>query len=110
MTTHEPVRERVARVPLLLIVLFSVTTVPGFRPDQAFHTWYDGWLQGAASVALALVAVSRPLACRPIDLLQALLALAVWSRRSVSCSTSATTGSRSPAVPVRRRRDAPVGT
>ena len=58
MTTHEPVREIDVGVPLrllaglaaALVVLFSITTVPGFRSGNTFHTGYDGWLQGTAYV------------------------------------------------------------
>jgi alkylation response protein AidB-like acyl-CoA dehydrogenase len=69
MTTHEPVQQLDARVPLrllaglaaFLVLLFSFTTLPGIRSDHDFHTAYDGWLQGTAYVVLALVAVVRPL-------------------------------------------------
>ncbi len=88
MTTHGPVRSLHAAWPLrlvaglavLLVVMFSVTTVPGMRSDRDFHIAYDGWLQGAAYVALALVATARPLTARRGRLLWGLLALAVCLR------------------------------
>ena len=88
MTTHEPVQDLDPRVPLrllaglgaLLVVLFSVTTLPGIRSDHDFHTTYDGWLQGTAYVVLALVAVVRPLSVRRDRLLWGLFALAVGLR------------------------------
>ncbi len=96
MTTQEPIQEPVQEpvqeldphVPLrllaglaaLLVALFSITTVPGVRSDQAFHTTYDGWLQGAAYVVLALVAVVRPLFGRRDRLLWGLFGLAVCLR------------------------------
>jgi signal transduction histidine kinase len=88
MTTHEPVRALDAGVPLrllaglsaLLVLLFAITTVPGFRSGQSFDTRYDGWLQGTAYVALALAAVVRPLWLRRDRLLWGLLGLAVCLR------------------------------
>jgi PAS domain-containing protein len=85
---QEPVQELDPHVPLrllaglaaLLVALFSITTVPGFRSDQAFHTTYDGWLQGAAYVVLALVAVVRPLFGRRDRLLWGLFGMAVCLR------------------------------
>ncbi|GCD88960.1 PAS domain-containing sensor histidine kinase [Nocardioides sp. LS1] len=46
-------------VLLVLVAAFAVTTVPGVRGD-GFDTALDGWLQGSAYVACALVAVLRP--------------------------------------------------
>jgi hypothetical protein len=88
MTTHEPVQGLTAGAPLrllaglvlALVVLFSVTTIPGFRSDHVFNVEYDGWLQGAAYVALAAVAVSRPLFGRRDRLLWGLVGLAVVLR------------------------------
>ena len=88
MTTQEPVRELDPRWPLrllaglatLLVVLFTITTVPGFRSGQAFDTTYDGWLQGAAYVVLAAVAVARPLFGRRDRLLWGLFGAAVCLR------------------------------
>lgn len=88
MTTHEPVQRLAAVAPLrllaglalALVLLFSVTTIPGFRSDHVFNVEYDGWLQGAAYVALAAVAVSRPLFGRRDRLLWGLLGLAVVLR------------------------------
>jgi PAS domain S-box-containing protein len=50
-----------AVVSLAMVAAFTLTTVPGVRGDTAFHELYDGWLQGSAYVALALVALVRPL-------------------------------------------------
>jgi PAS domain S-box-containing protein len=88
MTTQEPARGLDAGVPLrllaalavLLVAMFSVTTIPGFRDDTTFHTGYDGWLQGTAYVVLALVALARPLVARRERLFWALLGLAVCLR------------------------------
>jgi signal transduction histidine kinase len=88
MTTHEPVQELEAGVPLrllaglaaVLVVLFSFSTLPGVRSDQSFHTDFDGWLQGTAYVVLALVAVVRPLVLRRDRLLWGLFGLAVCLR------------------------------
>jgi PAS domain S-box-containing protein len=88
MTTQEPVRELEPQVRLrllaglaaLLVALFTVTTVPGFRSGHAFDTTYDGWLQGTAYVALALVAVVRPLFGRRDRLLWGLFGIAVSLR------------------------------
>ena len=89
MTTHEPVRDIDVGVPLrlllaglaaALVVLFSITTVPGFRSGNTFHTGYDGWLQGTAYVVLALVAVVRPTLGRRDRLLWGLFGLAVCLR------------------------------
>ena len=88
MTTQQPVRELEAGVLLrglaalagLLVVAFSVTTIPGVRSGTTFHTAYDGWLQGTAYVVLALVAVARPLTGRADRMLWGLLGLAVFLR------------------------------
>jgi signal transduction histidine kinase len=88
MSTHEPVQELEARLPLrvlagiagLLVLLFSFSTLPGVRPDHDFETGYDGWLQGTAYVGLALVAVVRPLVLRRDRLLWGLFGLAVCLR------------------------------
>jgi signal transduction histidine kinase len=88
MSTHEPVQELEARLPLrvlagiagLLVLLFSFSTLPGVRPDHDFETSYDGWLQGTAYVGLALVAVVRPLVLRRDRLLWGLFGLAVCLR------------------------------
>jgi signal transduction histidine kinase len=88
MTTSEPVRRLDVGWPLrllaglagLLVVMFSLTTVPGFRSDQAFHTAYDGWLQGTAYVVLALVALMRPWRRSGDRLLWVLLGVAVCLR------------------------------
>jgi signal transduction histidine kinase len=88
MTTSEPVRRLDVSWPLLflaclaavLVVLFSLSTVPGVRSDESFHTGYDGWLQGTAYVVLALVAFARPLRRRGDRLLWVLLAVAVSLR------------------------------
>jgi PAS domain S-box-containing protein len=88
MTTHEPVRDIDVGAPLrllaglaaALVVLFSITTVPGFRSGNTFHTGYDGWLQGTAYVVLALVALVRPTLGRRDRLLWGLFGLAVCLR------------------------------
>jgi PAS domain S-box-containing protein len=88
MTTHDPVQDIDAGFPLrllgglaaLLVILFSITTLPGVRSDQAFHTGYDGWLQGTAYVVLAFVAVVRPLLVPRDRLVWGLLGLAVCLR------------------------------
>jgi PAS domain S-box-containing protein len=64
----------------LLVLAFSVTTVPGFRSAPTFHDGYDGWLQGTAYVVVALVALVRPLAVRGERLLWSLVAGAVVLR------------------------------
>ena len=88
MTTQEPVRELEAGLPLrllaglaaLLILLFTITTVPGFRSDDSFDTGYDGWLQGTAYVAIAALAVVRPLSVRRDRLVWGLFGLSVCLR------------------------------
>ncbi len=47
------------------VVLFSATTIPGVR-EAGFNVLIDGWLQGAAYVTTAVVAVLRPITS-PID-------------------------------------------
>ncbi len=88
MTTQEPVRELEAGLPLrllaglaaLLILLFTITTLPGFRSDDSFDTGYDGWLQGTAYVAIAALAVVRPLSVRRDRLVWGLFGLSVCLR------------------------------
>ena len=88
MTTQEPVQELdpglalrlLAGLAALLVVFFTITTVPGFRSDESFHTAYDGWLQGSAYVVLAAVAMVRPLLSRRDRLLWGLFGLAVCLR------------------------------
>jgi PAS domain S-box-containing protein len=88
MATQEPVRDLEAGWPLrllaglaaLLVGLFTITTLPGFRSDHAFHTGYDGWLQGTAYVVLAAVAMVRPLLGRRDRMLWGLFGLAVCLR------------------------------
>jgi PAS domain S-box-containing protein len=88
MTTQEPVRGLTPTMPLrllaglalALVALFSITTIPGFRSDHAFDNRYDGWLQGAAYVVIAMVAVSRPLVGRGDRLLWGLFGLSVCLR------------------------------
>ena len=88
MTTQEPVRELEAGLPLrllaglagLLVLLFTITTVPGFRADDSFDTAYDGWLQGTAYVAIAALAVVRPMSVRRDRLVWGLFGLSVCLR------------------------------
>jgi len=70
MTTLMPVqglavgrgRRLLAAVALLMVVAFTITTLPGVRSTTSFHVLYDGWVQGGAYVVLAFVALVRPLA------------------------------------------------
>jgi PAS domain S-box-containing protein len=70
MTTLMPVqglavgrgRRLLAAVALLMVVAFTITTLPGVRSTTSFHVLYDGWVQGGAYVVLAVVALVRPLA------------------------------------------------
>ena len=88
MTTQEPVRALEAGLPLrllaglaaLLVLLFSITTVPAFRADDAFDTAYDGWLQGTAYVTSAALAVVRPMSVRRDRLVWGLFGLSVCLR------------------------------
>jgi PAS domain S-box-containing protein len=88
MTTQEPVRELEAGLPLrllaglvgLLVLLFTITTVPGLRSDDSFDTAYDGWLQGTAYVAIAALAVVRPMSVRRDCLVWGLFGLSVCLR------------------------------
>jgi PAS domain S-box-containing protein len=82
MTTLAPARglsvgrgpRLLAAVALLLVAAFTVSTLPGVRSTQTFHDFYDGWLQGSAYVALALVALVRPVSSRTNRLLWSLVA------------------------------------
>lgn len=67
-------------VALLMVVGYAVTTVPGVRSTPGFHTVLDGWLQGSMYVAIALVALLRPLMSPVNRLLWTLVAAAVTLR------------------------------
>ena len=73
-TGHGFSSSRTAQVLLGLLVLeiaaFTVSTVPGVRSAPGFDPLIDGWLQGAAYVTAAALAVLRPLDLdgRPRDL------------------------------------------
>jgi PAS domain S-box-containing protein len=72
---------RVARlVSLLLVVAYAVTTLPGVRHTTGFSPALDGWLQGTAYVAVAVVALLRPLSIPLHRALWALVGLAVALR------------------------------
>ena len=45
---------------LLAVGAFVVSTIPGVRSQPGFSTLLDGWLQGAAYVLCAALAVARP--------------------------------------------------
>ncbi len=84
----QPARERLHGLPArllvaaaaLLVLSFSVTTIPGFRSTSTFHNGYDGWLQGSAYVVVALVALVRPVTVPADRLLWWLVAGAVSLR------------------------------
>src|SRR3569623_649514 len=44
---------------VVLVAAFAVTTDPGVRSAEVFRVGVDGWLQGSAYVAIALVALVR---------------------------------------------------
>ena len=46
---------------MLLIAAFAVSTIEGVRSQPGFSPLYDGWIQGGAYVAFAVLAVLRPL-------------------------------------------------
>jgi diguanylate cyclase (GGDEF)-like protein len=84
---HAPV-SRTARVVLAVLLLeilaFGVSTVPGVRAALDFHAGFDplldGWLQGAAYVTAAVLALLRPFASRVDRAIWAWLAAAVGAR------------------------------
>ena len=88
MTTAPPARalslgpgpRALGTLALLLVAAFSVSTLPGLRGSTDFQPVFDGWLQGAAYVVVALVAVVRPLVTRTERILWGLLSLAVGLR------------------------------
>jgi hypothetical protein len=64
-----PEHGRGARAPVraigLLLALelaaFTISTIPGVRSHPGFDPLFDGWLQGAAYVTVAVLALMRPL-------------------------------------------------
>lgn len=87
MTTQQPGTPSAGRavrvvqvVALLLATAFTATTIPGLRSSPGFHTLLDGWLQGAAYVAVAVVAVLRPCTTQANRLLWSLVSGAVVLR------------------------------
>jgi len=81
---HEPLHRLPVRLLIaaaaLLVLGFSVTTIPGFRSTPTFHIGYDGWLQGTTYVVVALVALVRPLTVPADRLLWWLVAGAISLR------------------------------
>ncbi len=76
-------RSRVAVMHALVLVLvlaFTATTLPGVRPRPGFRVDVDGWLQGTAYVAVALLAALRPALCRVDRLLWTLVAVGLALR------------------------------
>ena len=65
---------------LLLVAVFSISTVPGVRATTDFNPVLDGWLQGWAYVVVALVALLRPWSVPVHRLLWGLVGLAVALR------------------------------
>ncbi len=59
---------------VLLVLAFSVTTIPGVRGDRRFHAGVDGWLQATAYVGTAVLVALRPLLCQVDRLLWSLVA------------------------------------
>lgn len=64
-------------VLVLAVAGFGVTTLPGFRETPGFIELYDGWLQGGAYVACALVAIILAARASSGRLVWGLLALAL---------------------------------
>ena len=83
-SSHGFASSRTAQALLALLVLeiavFTVTTVPGVRSSPGFDPLIDGWLQGAAYVTAAALAVLRPITSTVDRAVWAWLAAAVVAR------------------------------
>jgi diguanylate cyclase len=83
-SSHGFASSRTAQALLALLVLeiavFTVTTVPGVRSSPGFDPLIDGWLQGAAYVTAAALAVLRPITSTVDRAVWSWLAAAVVAR------------------------------